>query len=261
MPGMEDAWVRVRRAHANFDALKGTISTFRREHPDNERVDVKHVGKLDVRLVARIKQRPPHEWGLAAGDILVDLRCALDYAVYALAIAHTGQNPPPYADKLEFPICRDTKWSDAIGRHKLAGVSDAARDWIESVQPYQPGNGGDNSGLVALEELVGINKHRFIYVAWVRLHAVGMRMRFKGMKPFTADLKHIPGELKDGAELVTFHLVPDPAGDRAEFEIQPTLSTFVAIEPTGKGWLNLVDFLGKMGGMIDSYLAKLESFL
>src|SRR5688572_16488924 len=43
-------------------------------------------------------------WSLLAGEILFNLRCALDHLVYAWAVADTGSDPPPDAGGLMFPI-------------------------------------------------------------------------------------------------------------------------------------------------------------
>jgi hypothetical protein len=260
MAEMGDAWVRVDRAKSNFEALKNAIATFRREHPDNETVGMEHDGKGNVRLLARIKQRPPREWGLAIGDVLVDLRCALDYAVYALAIGNSGKDPPDHAKSLEFPICEhEERWREAIGRNKLAGLSEPAIAYIKTLQPFVDGNGGATAALFGLEELVGINKHRFIYVAWARLDTLRLPMKVEGMSPFTIDARHIPGELKDGAELAVIHL--QTATDHAKLEVSPSISTKVVIEPSTKGWLDILDFGGKFGAFLDYQLRALEHFL
>lgn len=258
MVGIEDARTRANRAKTNFAALKFAMSNYRRMHPENETVETQRPSKTEVRLVARIKQKPPRQWGLAAGDILVDLRSALDYAVYALAVAHSGKDPPEHAKSLEFPICvTDIRWREAIGRHKLHGIRPEAIDYIASTQPF--GNGGSTSAMLALEELVGITKHRFIYVAWARLDTLTLPMKFKGLNPFKAQARHIPGELEDGAELIVYEL--NPASEDFEFEVRPSITTKVVIEPTDKGWLELTDFIGKIGAYTEHVLGELEAFL
>jgi len=114
---MDDAWVRIKRAKEAYDRLKADVVTFRAENPRMHTVGFDHDGKGRVRLFAQIANKPPREWGLLAGDIFVELRTALDYAVYALALAHGGTDPPVDAHRLEFPICElDTQWREAIGR-------------------------------------------------------------------------------------------------------------------------------------------------
>jgi hypothetical protein len=260
MVGMSDAWVRVERAKGNFKRLKDDIAEFRRLHPNMHTVGMDQDGKGHVKLIAKVQERPPNEWGLASGDILVDLRCALDYAVYALAIAHSGQDPPPSADRLEFPICETEKrWKQAIGRRKLDGLSSAAVDYIASVQPYQPTHGGQSSGLFILDELVGINKHRFIHVAWVKLKALSLQAIPNGLNIQDFVGYQISGELKDGAVLATFHVVATQK--HAQLQIGASLTTFEAIEPTEKGWIDLNDFLWKATIMVEQYVGAMEATL
>ena len=160
-------------------------------------------GESHALVVARVPERPPAEWGLLIGDILVDLRSALDYAVYALAVAHTG-DPPPFDYRLEFPICKNDPlaWGQALGRHKLDGLPPKAIDYIASIQADQPGGGGDNAPLLFLEELVGLNKHRFIPLSWSRLDSTTVKILPIGCRAVRAKGFRISGELKDGAVLM-----------------------------------------------------------
>lgn len=258
MADMEDARTRANRAKTNFAALKFAISNYRRMHPNNETVEIQRPTPTEVRLVARIKQRPPRQWGLAAGDILTDLRCALDYAVYALAATHSAKDPPDHAKSLMFPICEtEAQWRSAIAGRRLHGVRAEAIDYIASIQPF--GHGGATSAMVAFDELVGITKHRFIYVAWQRLDTLSLPMKFKGLNPFKADARHIPGELEDGAELIVYEL--NPASDDFKFDVRPTITTKVVIEPTSKGWMEITEFVGKVGAYTEHVLGELEAFL
>jgi len=71
----------------------------------------------------------------AYGEMLYQLRAALDGSVYQAAIIESGQDPPPNENRLEFPICvsaaefHKSAW-------KIAPLSKQCRDFIESIQPY-----------------------------------------------------------------------------------------------------------------------------
>lgn len=259
MAGIADARVRLGRAKANCQRLKNDIITFGRKHPNAYRALIEQDGKGNCRVAARITERPPTEWGLAVGDLLVDLRCALDYAVYALAIEHSGEPVPTWAHRLEFPITiTETRWGEAIRRHSLDGLNDAAIEFIKSVQPWQGQEDGSNGALAALDELVGINKHRFIATVWSRLHALNLTLKTEGMQIEDMTGFSIPGELKDGAVLATFRLV---ASHKAKIQIETSLATVVVIEPTSKGWLRIDDFFPKIGAFVEYLVGELEGFL
>jgi hypothetical protein len=245
MAGMEDAWVRVRRAETNAKRLKDEVAKLRRPYPDVEMRPKDEHGEVHALIVARVPERPPKEWGLLIGDILIDLRSALDYAVYALAVAHTGLETPPYDYRLEFPICKNDPlaWGQALGRHKLDGLPQKAIDYIGSIQANKPGNGGDNTPLLFLEELVGLNKHRFIPVSWSRLDSTNLEIRCEGCRPDRAKAFHLPGELKDGSVLVD--LVLADLMQNVKVQVKLKVSTFVVIAPVrGDGWIKLAE-LGK----------------
>jgi hypothetical protein len=258
MAGMDDAWIRVRRAKANVQRLNGEVANLRTPYPEVEVRPKDEHGESHALVIARVPERPPKEWGLLIGDILVDLRSALDYAIYALAVTQTGQEPPPWAHRLEFPICKDDRlaWGEVIGRHKLDGVPPNAVDYIASIQTYQLGS-GDTGALLFLEELVGLNKHRFIPISWSRLDGTMLKMNWDGCRPERMKAFHLPGELKDGTVLLDVVLADiEP---HAKIEVQTTVATFVVIEFRG-GWMRLTE-LRKFGPYVEHVIGELERFL
>lgn len=70
----DDAWVRIERAKERRERLKAEITTWAADHPNAYRVAAEHDGKGKVTIIAKIGERPPKEWGLIVGDLLVDLR-------------------------------------------------------------------------------------------------------------------------------------------------------------------------------------------
>jgi len=78
---------------------------------------------------------PLDEISLEFGELLYQLRAALDSLVYELAIIDTGQDPPPDADKLEFPI-RASQSSFNKVAWKIAPLSEHHRTLINRLQPY-----------------------------------------------------------------------------------------------------------------------------
>lgn len=56
-------------------------------------------------IAVRLSAEPPlARWSLMVGDALHNLRSALDYLIYQLAIKGSGQEPPPYHRRLQFPV-------------------------------------------------------------------------------------------------------------------------------------------------------------
>jgi hypothetical protein len=67
----------------------------------------------------RIVRREPFDvtgFSLDIGEMLYQLRAALDGAVYDAAVVVSGSSPPPGADKLQLPIGKDAASFTELGR-------------------------------------------------------------------------------------------------------------------------------------------------
>jgi hypothetical protein len=275
-PAFQDARMRLDRAKANRERLKNEMAAWRTAHPEAHRVviqgDPQSIFRVPndniVRLVARITEQPPKEWGLLVGDILGDLRSALDYAIYALAIAHTGNDPPLNADALEFPIAKDPTWFHSQrAQRKIEGLSKTARDYIEQIQPYQSGYGGPagqhvNSPLWVLNELVRVSKHRFLHVFWTKLHSTQLQIDATGLGVTQIKAYKIDGELKDGAVLADLTLAKSHVEKKGQVTLSVSLTPYIAFEATSAlPSTEIYSGLGKIGGPIEDVLNHLEALV
>lgn len=137
---------------------------------------------------------PPLRLGVIAGDVLHNLRSALDHLVWQLATIGTG----PKAPLNQFPIFSDpTKFSEKRDRY-LHGVLEEHRIAIERYQPYRDTKEGQ--ALAILASLNDIDKHRVVHP--------GMRFGRTGPSSITMTnvrRAEITGRdvtyLRDGAEL------------------------------------------------------------
>lgn len=86
---LDDAWARLDRAGEHIDALKAEIRRFGDSRPYSV------TGDPDLKsgeYVLRIKPKePPRRIGVLIGDVLSNLRPALDYLVGALAKLDSGK--------------------------------------------------------------------------------------------------------------------------------------------------------------------------
>jgi hypothetical protein len=111
---------------------------------------------------------PAKELALEFGEMLYQLRAALDSLVYEVAVLDSGQDPPPDAKKLEFPI-RGSKASFDQAAWKIAPLTDQHRDMIESIQPYDPGQRTEAQRLMGetlqvINDLARKDRHRGLRV-------------------------------------------------------------------------------------------------
>jgi hypothetical protein len=139
-----------------------------REHIVIERHEPKN--QPDERWVycAHIYGTPDQGWALIAGDILFDLRCALDHMTVAL-------NPPKNKSKVYFPIIHEDPWARESGTRRYAqrdpstrrnfhrwtrDMNPAAAAHIKSVQPYHDPSRLDEHVAYTLSRFHNADKHR-----------------------------------------------------------------------------------------------------
>ncbi|MCH8818244.1 MAG: hypothetical protein IIC92_11005 [Chloroflexi bacterium] len=100
----------------------------------------------------KVLQHPPPELSFAAGDVIHNLRSALDNLVWAVGRTVKARKLP----LLEFHLSTD----DAFSRYlaKIRKFPDPIKDWITSIQPNRAPNYPDM--FYALHLLWGGDKHR-----------------------------------------------------------------------------------------------------
>jgi hypothetical protein len=76
-----------------------------------------------------------NEISLELGELLYQLRAALDGCIYKAAIIDSGQDPPPNEENLEFPVCFSDDHFQAKSL-KIAPLKQERRDIVKAVQPY-----------------------------------------------------------------------------------------------------------------------------
>lgn len=92
----------------------------------------------------------------AAGDVVQNLRSALDHLAYHLAQVGTPDREPSHY--VSFPISLSAKIYESRKARKVHGMREDAKKAIDRLQPYK----GGNDALWLLQELNNIDKHRFL---------------------------------------------------------------------------------------------------
>jgi len=164
---------------------------------------------------------PVEHWSLMVADSIHNFRCALDHLVYAVAILESGQDPPPYADKLMFPICDGKAGFDGdVKRWKLGTISPPMRAAFELFQPYHRPYPKLPPLLSMLRDFENVDKHKLLRVL-LSVIATG-NIGFVG--PVIADgtrgmFLTTKGQIKDGTEVAAFVFdrpTPNMKYDRTE---------------------------------------------
>ncbi len=126
---------RVRRAESHNEAFAATWNAFIESEPYHAFIRVNNDGSGE--LHAECSYDLPKALSFELGELLYQLRAALDGCVYAAAVLETGKNPPPNEHQLEFPVCysqeefRRARWhlKPVLGNQRLMSL-------VESIQPY-----------------------------------------------------------------------------------------------------------------------------
>jgi hypothetical protein len=109
------------------------------------------------------------EAALRVGDVVHDLRSALDHLVWQLSLAGAGGSEPQDPLSVQFPITRSAKDFESARVRALRNVATDHQDVIESYQPYHEGAGRPDSysgpyvhQLTILRQLSNDDKHRLL---------------------------------------------------------------------------------------------------
>lgn len=119
--------------------------------------------------------RPFDRWALMTGDVLSNLRQALDHVVYEIAVQEAQGRVPEGRRNLMFPLTSShEEFLKARGRIK--SLSPAAQAEIERLQPYNHHEGVDNSSIWHLADAHNRDKHRSLRVAVAGIEATEVQL-------------------------------------------------------------------------------------
>jgi len=110
------------------------------------------------------RRDPPESIGVILGDVVHNLRSALDHLVWQLVLLY-GNHPGRWN---QFPIYsgRQDFLTDVVHaeRGPLHGIPQDSKAWtlIEQAQPYRRGKGRKTHALAVLRELSNEDKHRVV---------------------------------------------------------------------------------------------------
>jgi len=180
--GLESAELKLVRAAEHIDAVNDAVWEYLRTEPGG--ISLEPHGKPQLHFT----KPPDSDISVFAGEALYQMRSALDHLAFDL-VKHNAsgiQLPSGWEKRCEFPLLTEvpTKGNPPVPHNlplpynyfinTLPGISQASFTFIESLQPY---NGGDGPAqLRTLAILSNIDKHRYLHPtkgeAQVRFDAV-----------------------------------------------------------------------------------------
>jgi hypothetical protein len=246
---------KVKRANHHIKDLEGLIRDFLDSKPYEVFIEEDvQAGRKRHRL--RIRREPPPSWGPVIGEVLFNLRSALDHLACQLVILGGG----PCTHETEFPVAKNRQAFES----RLGSVKGAGKDAIKILRACKPYSGG-NDLLWSLHQLNRVEKHRFPLVAFASYRNLIFNLKMTLPKDFPGGerivafppLALIPADrgepLVDGAELYNEPIVRDPdMGDNPQATIEIAFGEPGI--PQGEPLLDaLHQIVGAVEGVVNSF--------
>lgn len=231
---------KVERAKKNLADMERELDEFHRElaaskvHHNVIHVSPERFMKIEVTFDALC----------AAGDVVNNLRSALDHLIFQLIDVYSPNSPAEVFERCAFPICENVASYKKAKRIKVKGISPKAEKILDGCKPYK---GADNP-LWLLDEINNICKHRLIVTVaqevWCHADWLG-KVSFTNWFQYKFRNPHFKGiyglELDDQGKLTTEKPVINPQAVGGN-----------ALLPTLRQMVNCVDAL------IDEFLPVLK---
>jgi hypothetical protein len=169
--------IRLKRTRAwdQINSLKADIASFLQCDPAPYVPNVDFNGKTQILTISvHINKIPDTMWGIRVGEIVHNLRSALDHVIWELFVKNNRQ-PPGLRDKHQFPIFdKQAGFNSAIPQF-LKGLDNKSVDLLRSEQPFPISEGGTGESIKSplwnLKELSNCDKHRTIHLVGILLEA------------------------------------------------------------------------------------------
>lgn len=168
----DSPWLKWGRAAVHAQALNADLDTF---GPDGShqptfavRADYQPKRHGFAVVVTDIDPMPP-TWGLILGDVVNNLRSALDQLAWA--IVSRGKTPPRKLSenakrRIYFPVAKDRGGFNAGLSTKLPGARRTDIAVVRAYQPYHHGRRGRWFALLILANINNSDKHRTVEPVW-----------------------------------------------------------------------------------------------
>jgi hypothetical protein len=152
---LSGALAKIERAKKHVGDLESVVAAFLKSDPYGvgfkKYADASQSGYYITRVAA-----PPTDIALIAGDVLQNLRSALDY--FAFQVVAKGVNGPFKPWEVEYPIADSAAEYPNLRKGKVKGAQQDAIDAINTTKPYL----GGNDALWRLHKLANVDRHRLL---------------------------------------------------------------------------------------------------
>jgi hypothetical protein len=199
---------------------------------------------------------PNEPFSLVIGDIVQNLRGALDHLAYSLAVKNSGLLSEKEARRNQFPIIGDEsengglgagpqKWRDNALPQMIQKLSPQAQAVIEGLQPFKTGASFKDHLLWRLNELVNCDKHRFIIVAAAQGAGINWNPSLSRNIALGNGTMYVYAPVMDG-ETVIAKVPLAPVNPRLEMHMEVSPALEIAFKDGVSKGKNIVKELGEI---------------
>lgn len=168
---LDGVWAKLNRADQHLTTLNDEIQAFINGDPPPFGLSVPYFDP-DTEwhtVYGIVEEQPPARLGVLLGDVVHNIRSALDHLIWQLVILDGG-SPRGGSRGNAFPIAlTEAQWNTARSQH-LAGVAEAHKQIIETVQPFKRGESADQTYLGWLRFLSDTDKHQIVHPMAAIMH-------------------------------------------------------------------------------------------
>lgn len=244
---LEGPRLKLARAWKHLEDLELAVSVFIKTQ--GEKVTVEHESETGYRTwVIAEPDQPDVRWNLLIGDVLYNLRSALDYLAWQLVEAN-GRNPNTTGTG--FPLFDDISLYVEKGLPMIQGMSPVVQAAIEAAQPYhRPSPEYRTDSLLLLNRLSNVYKHRHFKLTLLSVKGGGGYELPRDFEPWFGAV--------EGRTVLAAWKVSDP---NMQVDYSPFFDVVFAETPWGdelvveslqrlmSATTTLVSDLGKIGGL------------
>jgi hypothetical protein len=192
---------KLERAEEHLAALREEIQAYFAREPYRIEKEEREEGEIGLVWKVRVRESPPLRWSAIAGDVIHNVRSALDLLAWQLVLANGAQ---PGA-QTGFPILEGER---AVRAALLRAMRGAHGDAVQLALECRPWASG-NPALWKLHRLDIADKHRLLVTVGGAYRHVGIRLKME--IPGQEELVEVPEialrpadrlfPLKDGDEV------------------------------------------------------------
>lgn len=237
-PKLNGAYAKIRRANHHLSQLHASIEEWGSAE-ENDHVPTFDYDPSQNRLEFMLHKVKPDDinWSLIIGDVVHNLRSALDHLIFQLALLNG--HPVEKCRKSAFLVCIDEASYKESSRRIQGLVSPTALAMIQVLQPYkaaaETGKDPRKSNLWIISQLDIIDKHRTLVIAAKNFRASSISYAVNEEEPMIIEAVDTWKPLVDGAKIATIDFSGAGIQHKGKVRVKAQTEVQIFFNETGCG--------------------------